>query len=313
MRNIGLYDMTMLRFEADQRVGFREYKRVDVTCSYFFSLDSTRDLFLRVGFIEVELEYCCRQTGQAFRLDVAKQKATELEADGNDDLDFGLNILAMQVVGDMRMMRPSLLNPVFLVENHQSCRKNRDGQKVLQNGQTWRPQLFLLCSSMKILNEANSIQKAQEPFDSRKIFGFRVLSPQLPYMLSLMLQSCPHPKLSNDQDGVDSDLVDLTDSDNVEDEDEYDQHPPFKPPKKPFSTSMITGLLSVETTDRHRPGLFVDLVKIVTDISVAVESGEFDSDDSEAEDGLDNDSEAEDGSDNSMKLMKENKTSLSQI
>ncbi|GKA85625.1 hypothetical protein Tco_0807279, partial [Tanacetum coccineum] len=149
----GLYDMTMLHFEADQRVG-------------------------------------CRQTGQAFRLDAAKQKATELEADGNDDLDFGLNILAM---------------------------KNRDGQK-----------------------------------------------------------SCPHPKLSNDQDGVDSDLLDLTDSDNVEDEDEYDQLPLFKPLKKPFSTSMITGLLSVETTDRHRPGLFVDLVKIVTDISVAVESGEFD-------------------------------------
>ncbi|KAL4568009.1 hypothetical protein LXL04_023609 [Taraxacum kok-saghyz] len=38
----GLYDMTMLRFEADQRVGFREYKRSDGTRSYFFSLDSTR-------------------------------------------------------------------------------------------------------------------------------------------------------------------------------------------------------------------------------------------------------------------------------
>ncbi|GJZ57693.1 translocase of chloroplast 159, chloroplastic [Tanacetum coccineum] len=392
----GLYDMTMLRFEADQRVGFREYKRVDVTRSYFFSLDSTRDLFLRVGFIEVELEYCCvksvnrrRQTGQAFRLDAAKQKAAEVEADGSDDLDFGLNILAIgkagvgksatinsifgedktsisafqpatgsvkeisgmvggvpirvfdirvqsstigawkittslglaiwksvivtlthgrstppegsneltlsyemfvtqrshvvqqaisQAVGDMRMMSPSLMNPVSLVENHQSCRKNRDGQKVLPNGQTWRPQLLLLCYSMKILNEANSLQKPQEPFDSRKLFGFRVRSPPLPYMLSLMLQSRPHPKLSNDQDGADSDadLADLTDSDNEEDEDEYDQLPPFKPLKKPFSTSMITGLLSVETTDRHRPGLFVDLVKIVTDISVAVESGEFD-------------------------------------
>ncbi|KAI3789252.1 hypothetical protein L2E82_02044 [Cichorium intybus] len=33
-------------------------------------------------------------------------------------------------------------------------------------------------------------------------------------------------------------------------------------------------LLSVETADR--PGLLVDLVKIVTDINVAVESGEFD-------------------------------------
>ncbi|PWA80188.1 AIG1-like protein [Artemisia annua] len=139
-----------------------------------------------------------------------------------------------QAVGDMRMMSPSLMNPVSLVENHQSCRKNRDGQKVLPNGQTWRPQLLLLCYSMKILNEANSLQKPQEPYDSRKLFGFRVRSPPLPYMLSSMLQSRPHPKLSNDQDGGDSDadLADLTDSDNEEDEDEYDQLPPFKPLKK---------------------------------------------------------------------------------
>ncbi|XP_071708141.1 uncharacterized protein [Rutidosis leptorrhynchoides] len=58
-RDYGLYDMTMLRFEADQRVGFREYKRSDDTRSYFFSLDTARDLFLGTGFIQVELEYCC--------------------------------------------------------------------------------------------------------------------------------------------------------------------------------------------------------------------------------------------------------------
>lgn len=33
-------------------------------------------------------------------------------------------------------------------------------------------------------------------------------------------------------------------------------------------------LLYVETADR--PGLLVDLVKIITDINIAVESGEFD-------------------------------------
>lgn len=33
-------------------------------------------------------------------------------------------------------------------------------------------------------------------------------------------------------------------------------------------------LLYVETVDR--PGLLVDLVKIITDINIAVESGEFD-------------------------------------
>ncbi|MFS7932179.1 putative methyltransferase [Helianthus anomalus] len=45
--------MTMLRFEADQKVGFREYKRSDGTRSYFFSLDIAHDLFIGAGFIEV--------------------------------------------------------------------------------------------------------------------------------------------------------------------------------------------------------------------------------------------------------------------
>lgn len=139
-------------------------------------------------------------------------------------------------VGDLRMMSPSLMNPVSLVENHQSCRKNREGQKVLPNGQTWRPQLLMLCYSMKILAEANSLSKPQDPYDNRKLFGFRVRSPPLPYMLSSMLQSRAHPKLSSEQggDGGDSDvdLADLSDSDQEEDEDEYDQLPPFKPLRK---------------------------------------------------------------------------------
>ncbi|GFP85609.1 translocase of chloroplast 159 chloroplastic [Phtheirospermum japonicum] len=84
-------------------------------------------------------------------------------------------------VGDLRMMSPSLMNPVSLVENHPSCRKNRDGHKILPNGQIWRPQLLLLCYSMKILSEASSLSKPQDPF---------------------------------------------------EEEDEYDQLPPFKPLKK---------------------------------------------------------------------------------
>ena len=53
MVNEGLYDMTMLRFESEQRVGFREYMRADGTRSYFFCLDTVRDLFVAAGFIEV--------------------------------------------------------------------------------------------------------------------------------------------------------------------------------------------------------------------------------------------------------------------
>ncbi|KAK6937394.1 AIG1-type guanine nucleotide-binding (G) domain [Dillenia turbinata] len=141
-----------------------------------------------------------------------------------------------QAVGDLRHMNPSLMNPVSLVENHPSCRKNREGQKVLPNGQTWRPQLLLLSYSMKILAEATALSKTQDLFDHRKLFGFRVRSPPLPYLLSSLLQPRAHPKLSSDQGGEagdsDIDLGDLSESDGEEDEDEYDQLPPFKPLRK---------------------------------------------------------------------------------
>ncbi|GAB4836043.1 hypothetical protein Ancab_000960 [Ancistrocladus abbreviatus] len=54
-RDYGLYDMTMLRYEQEKRVGFREYMRSDGTRSYFFSLDSVKDLFLSAGFIKVPI------------------------------------------------------------------------------------------------------------------------------------------------------------------------------------------------------------------------------------------------------------------
>lgn len=142
-----------------------------------------------------------------------------------------------QALGDIRLMNPSLMNPVSLVENHPSCRKNRDGQKVLPNGQSWRPLLLLLCYSMKILSEAGNISKTQESFDHRRLFGFRPRSPPLPYLLSWLLQSRTYPKLPADQGGADNgdsdiEMADLSDSDLDEDEDEYDQLPPFKPMKK---------------------------------------------------------------------------------
>ncbi|PQQ03080.1 translocase of chloroplast 159 chloroplastic isoform X1 [Prunus yedoensis var. nudiflora] len=126
-----------------------------------------------------------------------------------------------QAVGDLR--EPPLLSE-----------KNRDGQKVLPNGQSWRPQLLLLSYSMKILSEATNLSKPQESFDNRKLFGFRSRSPPLPYLLNWLLQPRPHPKLSADQENADSDidLDDLSDSDQEEEEDEYDQLPSFKPLKK---------------------------------------------------------------------------------
>ncbi|CAN8253841.1 unnamed protein product [Cochlearia groenlandica] len=58
-RDYGLYDMTMLRFEVEKRIGFRQYMRSDGTLSYFFCLDTVRKLLTDAGFAEVELEYCC--------------------------------------------------------------------------------------------------------------------------------------------------------------------------------------------------------------------------------------------------------------
>ncbi|GFS41521.1 methyltransferase family protein [Actinidia rufa] len=72
MKNTGLYDMTMLRFEPNKKLGSREYMRSDGTRSYFFCLDTVRDLFARAGFNEIELEYCCvksvnRRKGKSMR------------------------------------------------------------------------------------------------------------------------------------------------------------------------------------------------------------------------------------------------------
>ncbi|URE36401.1 hypothetical protein MUK42_37324 [Musa troglodytarum] len=97
--------------------------------------------------------------------------------------------------GDMRLM-----NPVALVENHPSCRRNKEGQKVLPNGLSWRPQMLLLCYSSKILSEANSLLKLQDPSPG-KLFGLRLRPPPLPFLLSSLLQSRAHPKLQSDQHG----------------------------------------------------------------------------------------------------------------
>lgn len=133
-----------------------------------------------------------------------------------------------QAVGDLRLMNPNMMHPVALVENN-----GRNGETLLPNGQNWRPQLLLLCYSVKILSEVSSLSKPQDPFDHQKLFGLlRPRAPPLPYLLSSLLQSRTHPKLPNDQRGDDVDLdIDLGDSTNSDEEDydEYDQLPPFKP------------------------------------------------------------------------------------
>lgn len=127
-----------------------------------------------------------------------------------------------QAAGDMR-----LSNPVSLVENHPACRTNRAGQKVLPNGQIWKPQLLLLCFASKILAEANTLLKLQETATPGKPFGQRPRVPPLPYLLSTVLQSRAQLKMPNEQQG-ESDESDDDDESDDEDGDEYDELPPFR-------------------------------------------------------------------------------------
>ncbi|XP_042040541.1 translocase of chloroplast 120, chloroplastic-like isoform X2 [Salvia splendens] len=134
-----------------------------------------------------------------------------------------------QAAGDMRLM-----NPVSLVENHSACRTNRAGQRVLPNGQVWKPHLLLLSFASKILAEANTLLKLQDTPPGRP-FAPRTRSPPLPYLLSSILQSRPEVKLPSEQfgDGDDDDIDDGLDECSDEEEDsEYDELPPFKPLSK---------------------------------------------------------------------------------
>ncbi|KAM0877721.1 hypothetical protein ACQ4PT_035311 [Festuca glaucescens] len=126
-----------------------------------------------------------------------------------------------QAASDVRLM-----NPVALVENHSACRTNRAGQRVLPNGQVWKPQLLLLCFASKVLAEANSFLKLQDS-PTGKPSNTRI--PPLPFLLSSLLQSRAPLKLPEEQygddDDIEDDLVDGYGSDNGSD---YDDLPPFK-------------------------------------------------------------------------------------
>ncbi|CAH8328608.1 unnamed protein product [Eruca vesicaria subsp. sativa] len=128
-----------------------------------------------------------------------------------------------QAAGDMRLM-----NPVSLVENHSACRTNRAGQRVLPNGQVWKPHLLLLSFASKILAEANALLKLQDNNNPGKPFVARSKAPPLPLLLSSFLQSRPQAKLPDEQYGDEEDEDDLDESSGSDEESEYDQLPPFK-------------------------------------------------------------------------------------
>jgi Toc86/159 family protein import component len=128
---------------------------------------------------------------------------------------------------------PQIQNPVALVENHHLCRRNAEGEKMLPDGLIWRRLLLLLCFSLKMIAEIDSLSTRRA--SSASFLGRLLQVPPIPYFLSSLLKSREHPKRSNDHNvvSVDSDfyLDELLNGDQ-EDEDDYDQLPPFKPLSK---------------------------------------------------------------------------------
>ncbi|KAL1806671.1 hypothetical protein ACET3Z_029739 [Daucus carota] len=91
--------------------------------------------------------------------------------------------LISHAIGEQNMLNAGAVNPVCLVENQGLCNMSGDGQGLLPNGKAWKPQLLLLCYSVKILSELTT-SKAYKALDVNKLFGFLVPSPPLPRILS---------------------------------------------------------------------------------------------------------------------------------
>lgn len=110
-----------------------------------------------------------------------------------------------QAAGDARLM-----NPVALAENHPLCRTNRDGDRVLPNGQVWIPQLLLLCFASKILTEANGLLNLQEQnAKAAKAAAQQQKVPPLPFLLSSLITSRKPRKLMGDDDDEYDDASDV--------------------------------------------------------------------------------------------------------
>lgn len=59
LRDHGLYDITHLRLQPEQRVGHRLYRRQDGTVCYFFTVEDLCAKVQAAGFETVECKYAC--------------------------------------------------------------------------------------------------------------------------------------------------------------------------------------------------------------------------------------------------------------
>ncbi|WZY80594.1 hypothetical protein YC2023_026978 [Brassica napus] len=89
-----------------------------------------------------------------------------------------------QAAGDVRFV-----NPVSLVENHPACRTNRAGQRVLPNGQAWKPHLLLLSFASKILAQENAYDVNYNSPPIVVVEARSTAQPPLSLFLSSLLES----------------------------------------------------------------------------------------------------------------------------
>lgn len=125
-----------------------------------------------------------------------------------------------QAVSDSR-----LENPVLLVENHHSCKKNFMGESILPNGLVWKREFLLLCICTKVLNDVNILLKFRDSIELGQLSGIKL--PSLPHLLSSFLRHRSVPSSIESQNDVDEALlVDIEEEE--EEEDEYDQLPSIR-------------------------------------------------------------------------------------
>ncbi|ESQ42051.1 hypothetical protein EUTSA_v10012730mg [Eutrema salsugineum] len=114
-----------------------------------------------------------------------------------------------------------LENPVLLVENHPSCKKNPAGEHVLPNGLVWKPQFMFLCVCTKVLGDVQSLLRFRDSIGLGQPISTRTAS--LPHLLTLFLRR----RLSSGADEAEKEIDELLSSE-LEEEDEYDQLPAIR-------------------------------------------------------------------------------------
>ncbi|CAA7059046.1 unnamed protein product [Microthlaspi erraticum] len=156
---------------------------------------------------------------------VMTHSSTALEGRNGQSLNYesyvGQRMDVVQHYIHQSVSDTKLENPVLLVENHPSCKKNPAGECVLPNGLVWKPQFMFLCLCTKVLGDVQSLLRFRDSIGLGQPSSTRTAS--LPHLLSVFLRR----RLSSGADEAEKEIDELLDSE-LEEEDEYDQLPTIR-------------------------------------------------------------------------------------